>query len=129
MFVEYVHKSSIFSNLNQGNILDIGTGSGVLSYILGHKFKSKDVMIYAFDNNPKAVETCEINAASFGLKNIYAFQGDITKQTDSFHDLKMNKAPISYDVIVCNPPWIHAKKQKQESNILNGVYDEKGKIL
>ena len=126
MFIEYIHKSSIITNLTKGNILDIGTGSGVLSYILGHKVKSKDVKIYAFDKNPKAVETCQINAASFGLSDISAFSGDITKQNDILHNFKLNKAPTSYDLIICNPPWIHAKKQKGESDILDGVYDDKG---
>lgn len=56
--------------------MDIGCGSGVLSYILSRSFKNSKIV--ALDNNKHAIETTEVNAAAFGLKNIQAIVSDIT---------------------------------------------------
>lgn len=56
--------------------MDIGCGSGVLSYILSRSYKNSKIV--ALDNNKYAIETTEVNAAAFGLKNIQAVVSDIT---------------------------------------------------
>lgn len=32
-------------------------------------------------------------------------------------------------MIICNPPWLIGKKAEKQSQILEGVYDNKGKVL
>jgi methylase of polypeptide subunit release factors len=42
-------------------VLDVGCGSGVLSYLFAKQFKKSK--IFGLDNNPDAVRTCNLNAA------------------------------------------------------------------
>ena len=57
--------------------MDIGTGSGILSFLLAKNFKK--AKIYGFDNNKDAVNTFNINASSLGLKNAQAFDFNVLK--------------------------------------------------
>jgi methylase of polypeptide subunit release factors len=50
------------------SMLDIGCGSGVLSFLFAKQFKKG--RICAIDSNPDAVRTCNLNAARMGLRNI-----------------------------------------------------------
>lgn len=69
-------------NQNQSNdsiktILDMGSGSGILSFLCSKTFKK--AKIYGFDNNQAAVDTYNVNAASLKLDNVYAFHYDVIK--------------------------------------------------
>lgn len=86
----------------------MGCGSGVLSFIIAKHYKSAKVC--AVDNNKYAVETCQVNAATFNLKNIEAFQHDITKIDDLEHNFRSHKCPLSYELIITNPPWLIGKR-------------------
>lgn len=56
MFSDFLSQSNHLSKISKGNFLDIGCGSGILSFILGYKVKSnKDIKIFAIDKNKKAV--------------------------------------------------------------------------
>ena len=39
------------------------------------------------------------------------------------------KKPLKYDLIMINPPWVHAKQIEGESMLQMGVYDEKATFL
>ncbi len=88
--------------------MDLGCGSGVLSYMLAKKYKA--CKIIAMDSNKHAVETCQVNAASFNLNNIETMQADITKLEDLDFKLKEIKMESYADLIVSNPPWLIAKR-------------------
>jgi len=52
----------------EGSMLDIGCGSGVLSFLFAKQFKKSKVT--AIDSNPDAVRTCNLNAARMELRNV-----------------------------------------------------------
>ena len=60
--------------------MDIGCGSGILSFLVAKKYKKSKII--ALDKNPDAVETCSVNAASLGLLNIQSINVDILKKED-----------------------------------------------
>ncbi len=83
------------------NILDIGTGSGVIAVSLAKYFVNSSVC--AFDVSPKALNIARINADKFGCINLQFELVDIL-QTQSLDK--------SYDIIVSNPPYITISEQK-----------------
>lgn len=80
---------------------------------MAKQFKSSK--IYAVDSNKYAVETCSVNAASFGLNNITSLAGDATQIDDLLIKLREQKAPANYDLIITNPPWLIANRNAHES--------------
>ena len=64
-------------NRNVNNLLDIGCGSGVLSFIIGRKYKK--CKITAIDKNDDAIETCLRNYPSLQIENFKAINIDILK--------------------------------------------------
>lgn len=81
------------------NVLEIGVGSGavILSLMLHSKFH---LNCTATDISPAALELCQKNydAKSLRLKH-HTFELRCTDRTT-------NMAPNSYDLILCNPPYI-----------------------
>ena len=78
---------------NPKNILDIGTGTGLLSLMLAQKTNS---FIDAVEANGDAyTQACENFKASLWNKQLHAFHSDIKKW----------KTPNKYDLIICNPPF------------------------
>ena len=75
----------------EGNVLEIGSGTGIISIHLakrGHQ-------VTAIDLNSKAVEATQFNAKNNKV-NIEILEGDM------FNPVKNRK----FDVIVCNPPYL-----------------------
>ena len=90
-----------FKNKKHLNILDIGTGSGVIAIKLKKEFK--DANIDATDINEKALIVAKKNAKNHNVKiNFY--------HTDTFP-----KNSVKYDIIVSNPPYIKFKKDVDKS--------------
>lgn len=78
-------------------IADLGTGSGIIPFILAHKiYNSKitgiEVRKNAYEN---ALRACEMN----GLKERVNFVN---------MDIKSYKADLAFDVVVSNPPYFKA---------------------
>ena len=67
-FKQIIQASTSFQPID---CLDIGTGSGILSFLLAKNFKK--AKICGFDINKDAINTYNVNAASLGLKNAQAF--------------------------------------------------------
>ncbi len=73
--------------------LDIGSGSGILAYIIASRGFDK---IIATDINEKAIKTIDFNSKRLNIKNIKA---TLVKKNQAIF---LNK---KYDLIVSNPPW------------------------
>jgi release factor glutamine methyltransferase len=90
------------SNKNDLNILDLGTGSGIIAISLARNLNCK---ITAVDINSKALETALFNA-------------DLNKTLDKIEFVKadiLNDNIIGeFDIIVSNPPYI----SKEDYNVL-----------
>ena len=77
------HFQFIINSINGGrdmSFLDLGCGSGVLSFLLSKHFKKSRVC--AVDNNPDAVKTTNLNAARLSYRNVEAVQFDLKHQKD-----------------------------------------------
>jgi len=62
-FISVINQNQ--TNASIKNILDIGSGSGVLSFLCAKAFKK--AKIYGFDINQTAVDTYNVNATSNNL--------------------------------------------------------------
>lgn len=77
------------------SILDIGTGSACLPIIAAYYFP--DAVIDAVEIDPKALEVAQINLQKFNLQDqINLIQSDLFSAI----------ANKTYDVIICNPPYV-----------------------
>jgi release factor glutamine methyltransferase len=79
------------------NILEIGTGSGVIALALAQSLPK--AQIWATDINPQALDLAKHNANLNEIKNIRFIKSDL------FQELKGQK----FDLIISNPPYIPEK--------------------
>ena len=77
-------------------ILDIGTGSGILSLMLAQRFPAANVV--AIEIDPTACRQAGGNFADS------PFSKRLTSTHSSIQDFKPTE---QFDLIVCNPPWFH----------------------
>ena len=89
------HAIGILKNLNNPNVIEIGTGSGVISIILA-LFIEK-INIIAVDINELALELANINAEKFKVQHKINFI-----KSDLFDNLNEKKI----DMCISNPPYI-----------------------
>src|SRR6516162_1279429 len=98
-------------------IVDIGTGSGCIAVALAKELPA--ATLYATDISKPALEVARRNAARLGFANriqflesnlLEAFQAPEFRLADSAalegSPLASPEAPLSYDLIICNPPYI-----------------------
>jgi len=97
-------------NINQGNALDIGCGTGLLCLILAQKNRS--LRIIGIDINANACE-----CAQYNVKQSLFYQ-QIEISNISLKNF-LEKSNFSYDVIISNPPYFSNSLQSQrtEKNI------------
>ena len=79
---------------SQLNILDLGTGSGVIGLTLAQHFSCAQVTLS--DISSSAIKVAEINGKNTNVKNIQFIQ------SNWFESIKHN----NFDIIVSNPPYI-----------------------
>ena len=86
-------------------VLEIGTGSGVLSFLL-RKYLPNDRRVIATDISGEAILCAHNNARRLGPAMNKAI--DFVRVSDLFpEDIEGGGATSSkYDLIVCNPPWV-----------------------
>ncbi|RYD83556.1 MAG: methyltransferase domain-containing protein [Sphingobacteriales bacterium] len=90
---------------NAENILDIGTGSGVLSLMLAQKYSAK---IHALEIEENAYKQAVKNASNSCWKNrIEIFHSPLQKFSPSDN--------IKYDLIISNPPYFQNASHKSKS--------------
>ena len=96
------------SNENE-NILDIGTGSGVIAIMLSKLLQKSSV--HAYDISTDALCIARKNNDKIAEGKVYFEQVDI---------LSVESLPQSFDVIVSNPPYIcENEKSLMRDNVLN----------
>lgn len=74
-FQEAIQRLTVPEN---AQVLDIGTGSGILSYLFGKVHRK--VHILGIDINPDAIRTFEVNSRSLKLSNLSCFEFDVSHQ-------------------------------------------------
>lgn len=77
---------------------DLGSGSGVLSFLLA---KNGAAHVHGFDVSLAAVEAAREDAAALGLSNVSFHLADLTTPLPK----EVRTLPKPH-VIVCNPPWL-----------------------
>ena len=91
---------------------DIGTGTGLLAIVLAKRGVKQ---IIATDLNPRALDCAQDNFDCLGLSNVQLQQADLFPTA----------APPA-NLIVCNPPWLHAKPS---SPLEYSIYDANSAML
>lgn len=80
--------------LNAKNILEVGTGTGLISLMLAQR--NKNAQILAIDINPFAVELAQNNFINSPFNK---------RLKSSFQDFKTFSSNYKFDLIVSNPPY------------------------
>lgn len=90
-------------------ILDIGTGTGIISLMLAQRFPEAQITAVEIDDN--AVMDAKVNFANS------PFADRITLVHSSFQDyLAQMRGKVEFDCVVCNPPYFD---KSTESNDLS----------
>ena len=87
-------------NLNNSKVLDLCTGSGIISLLLKNKYK--DIILDASDISYKALKVARINSRINNLDINY------------IHSNYFNKINNKYNYIISNPPYIPTKATNLE---------------
>jgi release factor glutamine methyltransferase len=95
----------ILKNKKQIKVLEIGTGSGIISVMLARLIK--DIQIIAVDINEKALELAKQNAIKHGVEDKIEF-----RLSDLYENVKEN----DIDMTISNPPYI-ADEYKLPENV------------
>ena len=85
----------LMRDIEEPNILDIGSGSGAISIAIANELKSSSVT--GIDINEKAIELANENKTLNKIENVNFIKSDLFEKIDK--DFK-------YDLIVSNPPYI-----------------------
>lgn len=95
----------IVKRQNFKNIIDIGTGSGIIAISLALSLPNANIL--ATDLSLKALQTAKENAKKFGVKNISFLQSDLLGNFNQ-----------NADIIISNPPYI-ARDYPLSISVLN----------
>lgn len=95
----------IIKRQNFKNIIDIGTGSGIIAISLALSLPNANIL--ATDLSVKALQTAKENAKKFGVKNISFLQSDLLENFNQ-----------NADIIISNPPYI-ARDYPLSISVLN----------
>jgi len=89
-------------------VLELGTGSGVISVCLGRALGAESegsLKIVATDVSRVAVDTARANALGHGVKNLMQFV-----LGDGISFLRESGGGGDFDIFVCNPPYVAASQ-------------------
>jgi len=83
-------------------LVDIGTGSGCIAIALAKELS--DATVYAADISSSALAVARRNAARLGFSDrIYFLESNLFEE---FSPLATRHSPLSFDLIVSNPPYV-----------------------
>ena len=99
--------SFIEGKLNQKKVLELGSGSGLISIFIQKNFKVKEITSIEIED--KAFKFLNQNIKTNNCSNIKAYKYDIRNLKNSFK-------PNSYDLIITNPPFFKVGHGKQSIN-------------
>ncbi len=109
ILVELVHKELARVD-GEKKVLEIGTGSGIISIILA--LFNKDIKIVSTDINPLALQVAKKNANTFGVDGRISFI--CTNLADGVDG--------EFDMLVSNPPYI-STNAKLEPHVLKEPHE------
>ncbi|MBF8247104.1 MAG: peptide chain release factor N(5)-glutamine methyltransferase [Rickettsia sp.] len=104
ILVEQIIKKCNFLKKKSLNILEIGTGSGIIAITLALELKDLDIKVVATDVDSKILKIAQKNAKKFLLENITFIKSNIFQRLDQYKEF--------FDIIVSNPPYIDKKSEK-----------------
>lgn len=93
-----------YFNTSKLNVIDLACGSGAIGITM--KLENPELNIDMSDISPLAIETAK--------KNIQRYQLDISLRQDDMLKNAVSKGQ-KYDVIICNPPYIHDDENLEKS--------------
>jgi len=83
-------------------LVDVGTGSGCIAIALAKELP--DATVYATDISLDALNVARRNASRLGIsERIQCLESDLL---EGFSPLATRHSPLSFDLIVCNPPYV-----------------------
>lgn len=85
------------------NLLDIGTGTGLLSLMLAQKFK--EVQCHCIEIDKEAAEEAKLNFDN----SMWSKRFEVFNQ-----DFRSYSSNIKYDLIICNPPFFSNQLTSQD---------------
>ena len=97
------------------DILDLGTGSGVIGIVLGNKFKNANILLSDISLN--AIDIAKKNILRHKLRNISVIQ------SDWFTKIPKKK----FEVIVSNPPYIDKSDEHLKDKAL--IYEPQEALI
>lgn len=122
-FDDAVDSLNLLHNLKTPTVLDVGSGSGILSIILAKKllniYDSKDIKVFCTDITQNAITCTNFN-----------FKANITEWNDIFNSELTSVYPtkeMKFSLIVSFPPYIPVNKIITEDEY--GYCDRHGKFL
>lgn len=95
------------------NVLDLGTGTGILSLMIAQRTQN-DCKIIAVDVHPESVENARTNfAASPWKPKLHCYEVNI----EDFLDPGFIPIPSrTFDLIVSNPPYFHSQLRSRDEH-------------
>ncbi len=103
---------ALINEVSKGNILDIGTGTGLLSLMLAQRTKAK---IHALEIDEKVAHQAVDN-----VKN-----SPWPDQISVLHqDFKTYETETIYDQIICNPPFFKNSHKGQSKSKNTAIHDD-----
>lgn len=104
--------SDLLGTLAEGGkkILDIGTGTGIISLMMAQRFPTAQITAVEIDDNAIIDATTNFTASGFGnrIKLIHKSFQDYLKDVDTSAEDNL------FDCIVCNPPYFDKSTESKD---------------
>ncbi len=117
ILVEKVMKKCNDCSKDSINILDLGTGSGVIAITLALELKNIKPFIVATDINHNIINIAKKNGKTYSVENISFICSDLFRNLSSYLGY--------FDLIVSNPPYIDKKFEKKSLSRDITMYEPK----